>query len=102
MELAPIVLFAYCRPLHTRKTVSALLNNLLASDSDLIIYSDAAHNQDMQGIGDELRAYLATITGFRSVSVRHRSHNFGLARSIIGGVSEVLRLSDRVIVVEDE
>lgn len=102
MELAPIVLFAYCRPLHTRKTVNALLNNLLASDSDLIIYSDAAQNQDMQGIVDELRAYLATITGFRSVSVRHRSHNFGLSRSIIGGVSEVLRLYDRVIVVEDD
>ena len=102
MELAPIVLFTYCRPLHTRKTVSALQNNLLASNSDLIIYSDAPHNQDMQGIVDEVRAYLATIIGFRSVSVRHRTHNFGLARSIIEGVSEVLRFSDRVIVVEDD
>ena len=41
MKLAPIALFVYNRPEHTRQTVEALLKNELASESDLFIFSDA-------------------------------------------------------------
>lgn len=41
MKLAPIVIFTYNRPWHTQQTVEALLKNEYASESDLIIFSDA-------------------------------------------------------------
>ena len=37
MKLAPIVLFVYNRIIHTKKVVTALLQNEYASESDLII-----------------------------------------------------------------
>lgn len=99
---APITLFTYSRPDHTRRTIEALLKNSLASESDLIVYSDAARTTEKQAAVDEVRAYLATISGFHSVTIKHRSENYGLAKSIIQGVTEVLQESDRVIVLEDD
>ena len=45
MKLAPIVIFTYNRPWHTQQTVEALLKNEYASESDLIIFSDAPKNE---------------------------------------------------------
>ena len=44
MKLAPITLFVYNRLEHTKRTVEALLENELASKSDLIIYSEILNN----------------------------------------------------------
>ncbi len=38
--LAPIILFVYNRPDHTRKTLESLMKNILADRSELIIYAD--------------------------------------------------------------
>lgn len=99
---APIALFAYARPDHTRRTIKALLDNPQARSSDLIVFSDAARTLEKQFAVDEVRAYLASVKGFRSVTVHHRPHNFGLAKSIIEGVNQVIREHDRVIVLEDD
>ncbi|HOD41388.1 MAG TPA: glycosyltransferase family 2 protein, partial [Candidatus Wallbacteria bacterium] len=44
MKLAPIVLFVYNRPDHTRRTVEALLKNEFAGESELIVFSDGPKN----------------------------------------------------------
>jgi len=99
---APIVLFVYSRPTHTRKTVEALLKNRLVVESDLFIYSDAPrHSRVVNAVG-EVRAYIKTITGFRSVTIVERENNFGLANSIIDGVTVVVNQHGRVIVLEDD
>jgi hypothetical protein len=102
MSLAPITLFTYARPDHARRTVEALLQNHQAASHDLIVFSDAARTPEKQSVIDEVRAYLATITGFRSVTIHHRPHNFGLAKSIIEGVTQVLSEHERIIVLEDD
>ena len=84
------------------QTVEALLRNTMASQSDLIIFSDAARSPEKQTAVDEVRAYLASIRGFRSVTIYYRSHNFGLAKSIISGVTQVLAEHERIIVLEDD
>lgn len=99
---APIALFTYSRPDHISRTVASLLQNELAGDSDLIIFSDAARTPEKQVAVDEVRGFLKTIKGFRSVTINHRPHNFGLAKSIIEGVTEVLKSHERVIVIEDD
>ena len=40
MTYAPILLFVYNRPEHTRQVVSSLLRNKEAADSPLFIYAD--------------------------------------------------------------
>lgn len=99
---APIVLFTYARPDHTRRTVEALLRNPGAGDHDLIVFSDAPRTQDKVLAVSEVRDFLWKISGFRSVTICHRSHNYGLAKSIIEGVTEVLNQYERIIVLEDD
>lgn len=101
-KTAPVVLFTYARLAHTMRTVEQLAHNALAEQTDLIIFSDAAKNEKSQSAVDEVRAYLPTISGFRSVTVHHRPHNFGLSKSIIDGVTRSLQEHDCVIVLEDD
>jgi len=100
--LAPIALFTYNRPWHTRQTVEALLKNAEACDSDLIVFSDGAKDEPSKAKVDEVRQYLQTIKGFKSVRIIEREKNFGLAQSIISGVTEVVNEYERVIVLEDD
>jgi len=89
-------------PWHTQQTIEALLKNTEAKDSDLIIYSDAAKDDSGQQAVDDVRAYLKTISGFRSIRVVEQEKNMGLAKSIISGVTEVVEEYGRVIVLEDD
>ena len=99
---ASIALFVYARPDHARRTVEALLKNPEASSSDLIVFSDAARTQDKEDAVRQVREYVAGIHGFRSLTLHHRPQNFGLAKSIIEGVTQVLAEHERVIVLEDD
>jgi hypothetical protein len=102
MTLAPIVLFVYNRPAHTRQTVEALQQNELAGASELIIYSDAPKKPEAAGAVREVREFIKTITGFKSVTILERETNIGLARSIIEGVTKLCDDHERVIVLEDD
>jgi len=101
-SLAPVVLFAYARPEHTRRALEALAVNALAKQSDLIVYADAARNEMEVERVQAVRAIVHAVSGFRSVTVVERETNYGLARNIIEGVTEVCNCHDRVIVLEDD
>ncbi|MGC4099085.1 MAG: hypothetical protein QM706_18395 [Nitrospira sp.] len=99
---APIALFVYNRPIHTRRTVEALQRNVFASESDLFIYSDAPKNSSVIAAVCEVRSYIKTITGFNSVCIVERDKNWGLAGSVIDGVTTIVNRYGRVIVLEDD
>lgn len=99
---APVALFVYNRPWHTRKTVEALQANSGSAETDLVIFSDAPARPEAQESVRKVREYLETIQGFRSVRVVERGENYGLARSIVDGVSQLCREYGRVIVLEDD
>jgi hypothetical protein len=101
-DLAPIALFVYCRPDHTKQTVEALLRNPEAASSDLIVYSDAPANTLAEESVAQVRGYVREITGFRTLKVIERESNLGLAASIINGVSQQLQLHGQLIVMEDD
>ena len=100
--LAPILLFVYNRPDHVRRCVESLLNNQLAADSELYIYSDAAKQEADKPAVSAVREYVHTISGFQRVTITERTENWGLARSIIDGVTTMTNRYGRVIVVEDD
>lgn len=100
--LAPVVLFVFNRPQHTRRTLEALRSNTLAAQTDLFIYSDAARADAERPAVDEVRRVIRSVRGFRSLTVIEQPHNRGLAQSIIEGVSSVVARHGRVIVLEDD
>lgn len=99
---APVALFVYSRPDHTRRTVEALQKNHGSANTDLIIFSDGARTLDKKNAVQKVREYIHTISGFRSVTIYCHETNLGLAKSIIEGVSKVLQSYDRIVVVEDD
>jgi hypothetical protein len=101
-DLAPIVLFVYNRPDHTRRTLAALAASPLAIESDLIIYADGPKKPEHQASVRAVRELVRSTSGFKSVEIVERETNLGLANSIISGVSEVCAVRGRVIVVEDD
>lgn len=101
-RLAPIALFVYNRPEHTRKTVESLKANDLASQSDLVVFSDGPKNEAAPQNVQAVRQYISGIDGFRSVSIIEREVNLGLAASVIAGVSQLCLEYGRIIVVEDD
>jgi len=102
MNLAPIVLFVYNRPWHTKQTVEALQKNELAKESELFIYCDEAKNEDAGKSVDEVREYIDKVDGFKKVTIIKREKNWGLADSIIDGVTKIVNEYGKIIVLEDD
>ena len=80
---APIVLFVYNRPDHTKRTIEALQANELASESDLFIFSDGPKNPRALVKINEVRGMIKNVVGFRSLTIYESSSNKGLANSIV-------------------
>lgn len=102
MILAPVCLFNYNRLLETKQTVEALKNNYLAFASELFIFSDGPKDDASAKKVNEVREYLKTINGFKSITIYESPTNKGLANSIISGVTEIIEKHGKVIVLEDD
>ena len=100
--LAPIALFVYNRREHAVKTINALRENTLAPLSDLFVIADGPKNEAGCSEVQQVRSYIRTIRGFRSVTILERDCNYGLARSVISGITQVCNEFGRVIAMEDD
>jgi len=98
---APIALFVYNRPWHTKRTVEALQRNLLANESELFIFGEEPCDKCSEQV-EILRAYIKTVDGFRKVTIIEREKNFGLDRAVIAGVTDLINQYGQVIVLEDD
>jgi hypothetical protein len=101
-SLAPIILFVYNRPNHTKRTIEALSANYLAEKSELFIYSDAPKNESEQENVEAVRNYIKMVNGFKKVKIIERTQNFGLVKSITEGVTELINIYGKIIVLEDD
>lgn len=101
-KMAPVILFTYNRPGHTRQTVAALAANELAQETELYVYSDAAKKPEDAAKVQEIRNYVKNISGFKNVTLTARNENYGLAKNIIEGVTEIVNRYGTVIVLEDD
>ncbi len=101
-SLAPVVPFAFNRPEHTAKTLSALERALKSRETDLYVYIDGPRNStDIKAIA-ETRATIEEFSGFNRIFIAQRSSNLGLARNIVEGVTEVINARGKIIVLEDD
>lgn len=101
-HLAPVILFVYNRVSHTKDTINSLLKNELSELTEVIVYSDGAASAEARPMVDQVRLFLKTVKGFKSLTVIEREANWGLAKNIISGVDECFKNYERVIVLEDD
>ena len=102
MQLSPILLFVYNRLWHNQQTIKALQLNELSRESELYIYSDGPKNRKNEHTVNKVRSYLQNIDGFKAVHMIKRNENWGLAKSIISGVTDIVSQHGKVIVLEDD
>lgn len=103
--LAPIVLFVYNRPWHTLQTLNALKANDLSEQSVLYIYCDGAKenaDEKMMARIAEVRQLVRREKWCKEVHVIERAVNWGLADSIVEGVTKIVAEYGKVIVLEDD
>jgi hypothetical protein len=103
--LAPIILFVFKRPLHTKNILDSLSKNLESSKSIIYIYCDGpknTSNSDEVFKINEVRKICDAENRFLKVNIIKQEHNKGLANSIIEGVTKVVNLYGKVIVLEDD
>ena len=98
---APIALFVFNRPEHTRCTLLALAGNPEFAHSPLHIFCDGPRYPDEQASVD---AVLQVVKSFDhpDMTIHEAPSNKGLACSMLEGVSAVLNRFERVIVLEDD
>lgn len=103
--LAPVIVFAYNRPDHLKRTLEALAKNDLAQESVLYIYCDGAKpeatEEQLRRIHENKEVAHAT-QGFKEIHVVERVANVGLMNNIVDGVTEIINQYGRVIVFEDD
>ena len=102
---APVVLFVYNRLDHTKNVITSLAKNMLADQTDLYVFSDAAKTENGLEKVNAVREYIRKEdwkSNFKKVTVIEAEENKGLAKSIIGGVTKILEEYGNVIVVEDD
>lgn len=108
MNTAPIIVFAYNRPDHLRKTLTWLGKNELADQSTLYVFCDGpkpnASAEQLTKVENARKVAheFALVPTFKEVHIVEREENLGLGTSVITGVTEVTNKHGRAIVLEDD
>lgn len=105
---APVVLFTYKRPIHTKKVLEALSKCDLSEATDVIIYADGlkatATPKDKEEI-DKTRQVLVNYQSnhnFKSLELYFAQENKGIAYSVKMGAEAQLEKYGKVIIMEDD
>lgn len=102
---APVALFVYNRPEHTRRTLEALAQNRGADATLLYVFSDGPKPDATPADREKITATRELVCSrpwVRNIVLVEAAQNHGLADSIVGGVQRVLEEHGRVIVLEDD
>lgn len=99
---SPIAVFAFNRPDHLQRTLTALATNHLASESAVTIFCDGPRNLSEERKTSAVREVAYAAQGFSSVEVIARTPNSGCAISIIAGLEYMFARHERLIVIEDD
>ena len=102
MHPVPVIIFAYNRPQHFKKTIEHLVRNALAVHTDLYIFVDGPKHDKDRKMVKQVQKLAQEVTGFASCHVDCADKNKGLANSVIDGVTQIIKQYGRVIVLEDD
>lgn len=98
----PVALFLYNRPAHARLVLESLSHCRRLDECCVKIYCDGPKRTEDSEKVSAARQVAHEWASKLHAEVIERETNLGLARSIVGGVSELCASHDRVVVVEDD
>lgn len=101
LQYAPIAVFVYRRPDHTRKMIDSLAGNPEFSKSPVYVFSDGPRSPEVAKVVDETRKVVRSVS-HGNIRIKENDSNQGLASSISSGVSEICERHGRIIVIEDD
>lgn len=100
-QKAPLILFVFNRPDHTRRMLESLRQNEGIEEHEIIVFRDGPREQDIEKV-NEVDNLLGSIDFSKTLEVIQSNENKGLANSIIEGVTNVLNKYGKCIVIEDD
>lgn len=101
-RLAPIALFTYNRPEHTRNVLQSLQKNLLAADSELYVFIDGPKAAEFRPTTMAVRTVVESEQWCGRVHIVERETNLGLSASVIAGITELCEKYGNAIALEDD
>lgn len=102
MDRTIIAVFCYKRAAKLKTSMEALLQNPECASMDVIFFCDGHKgSHDEEGVR-ATRAYIDSLTGFRSVQKHYRERNISTGPNFHQGISYLCAHYDRFIVVEDD
>lgn len=102
---APVALFNYCRPNHSKQVLDALAENIGAAETRLYLIQDGLKLESDPKLERDHALVTQLITEFEWPGEKIlviKNENHGLANSIISGVSDLTDEYGKVIVLEDD
>lgn len=105
MKLSPVIVFAYNRPGHLARTLTALSTCPEAAQTEVYLFADgpktASDELKVKEVGRVVEEFRSA-QPFQKIHLRQSGRNIGLAKSVISGVTEVISQHGAVIVLEDD
>jgi|688.fasta_scaffold281196_2 hypothetical protein len=101
-KFSPIALFAFNRLEKYVEVLESLKNNSDSKNSDLWVFIDGPKSKKDLIIQNKIYTFTKKLKGFKSLNIIKDEVNKGLAKSITNGVTQLLRKSNSVIVIEDD
>ena len=103
-QYAPVIVFAFNRVDAIENCIASLLKNEEAKETELYIFVDGPRKdkKNEEILVEQVRDFVRKIKGFKNVHYTFSKENKGLATSVISGVTDVMNIHSRVIVVEDD
>jgi hypothetical protein len=97
-----LAVFAYSRPEHLERLLHSLARCDRLEECEIHILCDGPRSESVRERVERVRSIAREWVSERGGMVCERDENLGVARSIVSGVSELVRTHGRVIVVEDD
>jgi hypothetical protein len=101
MSCAPIAVFTYNRPEHTRRLLASLSVNPEVAGTRVCVFSDAPREPAHAPLVAATREVIHRAP-IPHLEIVERPTNFGLAGNIVDGVTSLCGASGRAIVLEDD
>ena len=101
-KYSPVVIFSYNRIDNIKKLLKSLNRNFEFKKSDLHIFQDNYKDLDDKNKVINVINYLKKLRSKKQFNLVIREKNFGLAKNIIQGVSQVLKKNSSAIFLEDD
>ncbi len=98
---APIIIFSYKRLEPLKKLIKSIKSNKDYQLHKFYIFSDNFEKKSDKSQVNKVRSFCKKVN-FKNKKIIFRKKNFGLAKNIISGVSKIIKIHGRAIVLEDD